>query len=107
MLIYKKPGEGEYPAVAESGNELLIGEYSVNLDNKRRDSENIVDIKENQTFIANLVIPPNTYTEVDSGEVDEDGSTIINKVLDPINKGRIKVILWPQNIYNNNNEIEE
>lgn len=107
MLIYKKPGEGEYPAVAESGNELLVGEYSVNLDNKRRDSENIVDIKENQTFIANIVIPPNTYTEVDSGEVDEDGSAIINKVLDPINKGRIKVILWPQYIYNNNNEIEE
>jgi hypothetical protein len=105
MFIERKPGVGNYPSISESGNVLSIGSHNIDLDNERKDSETLIDIKEGAAFLANVIIPPNTYTTVDTGEVDEDGNTVFASSLNPINKARVRVILWPKREFNDQEEI--
>lgn len=104
MKIEYKTGIGEYPSLSESSGVLSIGDITIDMENDRRDSEVVMDFKDGDTFKANVFLPPNTYTMVDTGEVDEEGHVIIAPQLDPLNKARVRVVVWPKHEVENNIE---
>jgi len=95
MIIEKKPGNGEYPAVSLDSGVITVGDQSVELDDVRGDSEGIVDLKRGRAFLANIIVPPNRYEMIDTGETDEDGNIVYDKQLQPVDTNRLRVIVWP------------
>ena len=104
MIIEKKPGNGEYPAVSLDSGVITVGDQSVALDDVRGDSEEIVNLKNGPAFLANIIIPPNSYELVDTGETDEDGRPLQEKQLLPLDENRLRVVIWPQKQETENQE---
>lgn len=96
MIIEKKPGDGSYPSVSLSDGVLRVGDHDLPLDDIRGDTEQIVSLKEGAAFIANVVVPPNQYELVDTGDVDVDGNKIYEQQLLPVDTERMRVVLWPR-----------
>jgi hypothetical protein len=96
MNVEKKSGNGLYPDVVLDGSVLTISDQIVDLDQVRKDSENIVDLFNGPAYLANIIIPPNNYEMVDTGQTDEQGNAIYDKQLQPLNTDKLKLVIWPQ-----------
>lgn len=84
-----------YPDVDRSGTTLTIDGQSFDLAAMQQDSERIENIRDERgRFLANIIIPPRSYEEVDTGETDEDGMAIYELQAQPLNVARVRLVLW-------------
>ena len=84
-----------YPDVGLSGTTLTIDGQSFDLAAMQQDSERIENIRDGRgRFLANMIIPPKVYEEVDTGEADEDGRPIYEIQAQPLNVARVRLVLW-------------
>ena len=92
-IEYKgKPPYWEYEL---SGTVLTIGEHKLDLETLRADTEVVIDLKDDAgNFMANVIIPPNEYELIDTGETDEQGTPVYEQKLKPLNLDKVRLILW-------------
>lgn len=94
------------PYVFDKENKTISfdGELVINLAESQSDVKKVIDISLNkekkliegtaQWYVANLVIPAVQYDFVDTGEVNENGESVVAKVKVPLNVDDIELILW-------------
>jgi hypothetical protein len=79
-------------------------ELVVNLAERQSDVKKVIDISLNkqkkliegtaQWYVANLVIPAVEYNFVDTGEINENGESIMEKIKVPLNVDDVELVLW-------------
>lgn len=93
-MIVEKMNDGEYIAYSLSGTVLTLDGVEYDLEALQEDEQNIVDVKVDDRFVANIIIPPAKYEEVDSGNVDDNNEAIYEKVKMPLDIEAVKLNLW-------------
>jgi len=106
-VIVEKINNGEYVAYSLSGTVLTLDSVEYNLEALQEDEQNIMDVKVDDRFVANIIIPPAKYEEVDSGNVDDNNETIYEKVKLPLDVEAVKLNLWAIKTDENQNELGE
>lgn len=113
---------GEKADYSLNGNFLVLSvlDKSIGLDLEvmQDDEKKTVDICTNKTgnlvegidkwYVANITIPAAEYEMQDTGEVDEDGEIVYEKVKKPFNVDNVVLDLWalPNYILKQNQEEE-
>ncbi len=106
-MIVKKMNDGEYVAYSLSGTVLTLDSVERDLEALQENEQKIIDVKVEDRFVANIIIPPAKYKEVDSGNVDENGEAIYEKVKLPLDVEAVKLNLWAIQTNENQNELGE
>jgi hypothetical protein len=100
--------QGEKANYSINGNILTIeiNDQSVNIDleSKQEDKKRTIDICLNENgelvqeinnwYVANIHIPAASYSFIDTGEVDDQGNTVFDKVKDDLNAEDVGLDLW-------------
>jgi len=88
-----------YPEVIKDGSALTIEGVQYDLASMQQDSERIENIKDKSgRFLANIILPPKTYKEVDTGETDGDGNPVYELQAQPLDMARVRLVLWKKYI---------
>lgn len=96
---------GNHPPVALAGTVLTVDGHAIDLAQRQQDVATIIDLslgtdgaivegKGQGWYAANIVIPPATYTEVDTGTKDADGNPIIGRQKNALNTDLVTINLW-------------
>lgn len=93
-MIVEKINNGDYVDYLLIGSVLSIDGDDYDLEQLQEDDQKIIDIKKNDRFIANIIIPPAKYKEVDSGSVDENSEAIYENIKIPLDTESVKLNLW-------------
>lgn len=84
-----------YPEASLSGTVLTIEDQEYDLAEMQQDSERIENIRDYRgRFLANIIIPPMVYEEVDTGETDEEGNAVYEQQPQPLNVEKVRLVLW-------------
>lgn len=98
--------DGPYAEVIFEGSVVQVAGISIDLDARQADAQVIIDIVTkddgqivegvgNQgAYVANILIPPKEYEEVDTGETEEDGSPRIERRAVPLDVNKAVLKLW-------------
>jgi len=86
-MIKEYRGVGPYYDVTVSSQMLTIDGADYNLDELQNESQRIIDIVDNDMFVANIIIPPAIYETV----VVDDEEGVERR---PVEMDRVAVILW-------------
>lgn len=121
-MVINELNTGEKADYSLSGNFLVLSilDKSIGLDLEvmQENEKKTVDICTNKTgnlvegidkwYVANVTIPAAEYETQDTGEVDEDGETVYEKVKKPFNVDDVVLDLWalPNYILKQNKEEE-
>lgn len=95
-----------HPEYHLDGTKLVLDGQEYKLDELQQDSEKIINLKDGERFLANIILPPREYEEVDTGEVDEEGNAVINRQAKPLNIARVRLVLWQKHVEPENTEDE-
>jgi hypothetical protein len=107
-MIINELNTGEKADYSLNGNFLVLSVFdkSIGLDLEimQADEKKTFDICTNQTgnlvegidkwYVANITIPAAEYEMQGTGEVDEDGKTVYEKVKKPFNVDEVVLDLW-------------
>jgi hypothetical protein len=107
-MIINELNTGEKADYSLNGNFLVLSvlDKSIGLDLEvmQDDEKKTVDIYTNKTgnlvegidkwYVANITIPAAEYEMQGTGEVDEDGKTVYEKVKKPFNVDEVVLDLW-------------
>jgi len=101
-------GDPPYHGFSIDGAKITINGETYDLDALRKDSEVDINIyDDSKNFVANIVIPPNEYTYKDTGKKDESGNAVYEKILNPLNLDKVKLIVWHKIEKSDKNMTEE
>lgn len=87
-----------YPDVSLNGNILTVGGQTFDLAGGQQDSEVIINVMDGQRFLANIILPPKTYQEIETGETDADGLPVIQLQEQSLDLGKVRLVLWKKRI---------
>lgn len=93
-MIVTKINDGEYAEYSLDGVILKVDAMEYDLENLQQDEQNIIDIKADDRFIANIIIPPAQYKEIDSGDIDDNGEVVYERVKAALDTEAVKLNLW-------------
>ena len=103
-IIVAEKNEGEKIPYEVSGTKIIFGddELMVNCKSRERDYEVTLDVcketvgvnTEAREYVAQVTIPARQYEEVDTGEEDEDGKPIKERVPLPFDMKKCTLTLW-------------
>lgn len=104
MIVEEKNEGKKINYVVNSTTILFDDALSINLAKYQKDQENIIDVCLDEDmqlttglgkwYVANIIIPPRTYNQVDTGTKDSQGNEIYNRVADPLNMDKVTLTLW-------------
>lgn len=97
--------EGNKINYSVTGSTIAFDEtISVNLAKYQKDQENIIDVCLDadmqlttglgKWYVANIIIPPRTYSMIDTGTKDDNENEIFDRVADPLDMDDVTLILW-------------
>lgn len=97
--------EGKKINYTVTGSTIVFDDaISINLSKYQKDQENVIDVCLDEDmqlttglgkwYVANIIIPPKTYSMVDTGAKDDKGNEIYNRVADSLNMDKVTLILW-------------
>lgn len=102
--------KGKKISYTVTGSTIVFDEtISVNVARYQKDQENVIDVCLDadmqlttglgKWYVANIIIPPKTYSMVDTGTKDDTDNEIFERVADSLNMDEVTLILWtlPQN----------
>jgi hypothetical protein len=97
-------GPGPHPDVSVAGVLVTIGGDSYNAEHRQKESELLIDLRQEANGgiveaatgfqVASIRIPPYITQEVDTGEVDDEGSPVIEPQRVPLNPDQVVITLW-------------
>lgn len=93
-MIVEKVNNGEYITYSLNGTVLVIDDKEYDLERLQNDEQNIIDVKVDDRFVANIIIPPAQYNEVASGETDDGGDILYSRVKVALDTEAVKLNLW-------------
>lgn len=104
-MVVEEKNEGK--KITYAVNDTVINfdsTLSINLARYQKDVENTIDICLDQDmqlgtglkyrYAANIIIPAKTYTQVDTGKKDNEEHEIYNKIAEPLDMEKVRLILW-------------
>lgn len=107
IIVEKQEGAKTIPyEIMQGTNGLLIldNQLYLNLPTYERDFPVHLDVSKNEygmltmglsrAYVAQIDIPAREYKEVDTGEVNEEGDPIIEKVAQPFDLKKVTLTLW-------------
>lgn len=88
-----------------SGNQITVDGLTVDCSAEQTDSQNVIEIRliggapqigETGPYLAVITIPPKTYSEIETGETDQDtGINIVDIVTEDLDPNTVHLTLWP------------
>jgi len=119
-MIISHVSDGPKANYVLNGTVLTVGEVSINLQDKQRTTERVIDIcLDNQLetmreglsawYVANVIIPPKKYTLEPSGEKDEEGNDQMIEVELPVDLSQVELRLWalPPQYFEKHEQVQE
>lgn len=94
MNVVHMNNNGEFPSFSLNGAILEINEQSYDLVSFQADEQNIIDVIKDDRFVANIIIPPAKYEEIESDEEDEEGNKIVKRIKKPLDVESVTLNLW-------------
>ncbi|MFH0710128.1 MAG: hypothetical protein V2A75_07980 [Pseudomonadota bacterium] len=88
--------DGNFEDYLLEGSVLKIGKQIMDIDELQKEEQVIIDIIEDGRFVANIIIPPAVYEEIQEPTVEGEPSIPPVKVL--IDMDAVKLILWDKPI---------
>lgn len=96
MIVKKMQPDGNFEVYLLEGSVLQIGERVMDIDALQKEEQVIIDILEDGRFVANIIIPPSVYEEIQEPAVEGEPSIPLVKV--PVDMDAVKLILWDKPI---------
>jgi len=93
-VIIEKMNSGEYVEYSLDGAVLNVNGTAYDLESLQEDEQNIIDIKDDDRFVANIIVPPAQYREIDSGNTDDNGEVVYERVRVALDTEAVKLNLW-------------
>ena len=88
-------GLGEsYPDFTIEGSILTLEDELYDLLALQKDEQAIINIMKEDRFIANIIIPPAVYEEIESDEVDDEDNPIYKRIRKPLEIESVDLNLW-------------
>jgi hypothetical protein len=87
-----------HPDVSLAGNSLTVDGQTYNLKDEQQESEVIINVMDEQRFLANIILPPKTYKEVETGETDADGLPVTQLEEQSLDVGKVRLVIWKKHI---------
>lgn len=97
-IIYMNGSSENYPSFILEGSVLEVEDKKYDLLALQEDEQAIINIIEDDMFIANIIIPPAKYEEILSDEVDEDDRPIYKKIKKSLDLESVALNLWKKEI---------
>jgi hypothetical protein len=94
MIVENMQEIGEFAPFSTEGAMLSVGEHVIDCEELQGDDQVIIDLMEEDRFLANVIIPPARYAEV-RHESTED-SPPPEKL--PVDMDAVRLILWSRPI---------
>ncbi len=96
MIVKKMREPGNFEEYSVNGSTLSIGDRVMEIDDLQKEEQVIIDILEDGRFVANIIIPPSVYEEIQ--EPAAEGEPSIPPVKVPVDMDAVKLILWDKPI---------
>lgn len=93
MQIEKMSKTGEFASVSVDGAVVTIGAKVYDVAALQKEEEVIIEIKEDGSFVACLILPCALFDEVE-GEEDAMGEISMVRVMRAPDMDRVRVVLW-------------
>lgn len=94
MNVIYMNDDGEFPSYSLNGAILEINEKNYDLVSLQADEQSIIDVIKDDRFVANIIIPPAKYEEIESDEEDEEGNKIVKRIKKPLDVESVTLNLW-------------
>lgn len=102
MIVKKMQSGGEFPQYSITGNILSIDGQTYDLSQLQEEEQNIIEIKDDDRFLAVIIIPPATHI-IEEAEPEEGVAiegTVINISKVPLDMRAVQLILWAKEEHN-------
>jgi len=106
MIETHLPGGTKHPQAVLDGTTLTVAEHAIDLAARQADVQVVIDLSRDggeiveQTgprMVATIVIPPATYSLVDTGETDPiTGDTLHERQRDALDTDKVELRLFPE-----------
>lgn len=109
-MIITNVNDGQKAEYSLSGTKLTVGDVTIDLQERQTDSEKVIFISLDNNlktfaegigawYVATIIIPPKQYNLVNTGNQDQNGNEIMEKVERPLNVADVELRLWslPEN----------
>ncbi|MGJ9460132.1 AAA family ATPase [Oceanobacillus sp. CF4.6] len=119
-MIISNANDGQKAGYSLSGNVLTVGNVSIDLQDKQKTNERVIDIcLDNQLetmregmgawYVANVIVPAKKYSFQPTGEKDEEGNDIMEEVELPVDLPKVELRLWglPPQYFETTNQTQE
>lgn len=119
-MIITHVNDGKKADYSLSGKVLTVGDVSINLEEKQRTNQRVIDICLDRNlevmheglsswYVANVILPAKKYSFQPTGEKDEEENDAMEEVESPIDISQVEVRLWglPPQYFENVNQEEE
>lgn len=86
--------DGEFAEYTLNGAILEINETKYDLVSLQKDEQKIIDVVKDGRFIANIIIPPAVYEEIETDEEDDQGNKIVKRIKKSLDIESVTLNLW-------------
>lgn len=97
-VIYIHGEDEQYANFVLDGSVLTIDSLQYNLVSLQKDEQSIINVIEDDMFIANIIIPPAKYEEIETSELDNEKRPIYKKIKNPLDLESVTLNLWKKEI---------
>ena len=94
MNVIYMNDSGNFPQYSLDGAILNIHGTGHDLVSLQENEQKIVDVLDDGRFVANIIIPPAKYEEIETEEVDEQGNNITKRLKKPLDVESVTLNLW-------------
>ncbi len=98
MIVEKMQENGNFEEYSIDGTILRLGDKEMDIDALQKEGQEIIDIMEDGRFVANVIIPPAKYEEVEVAESTVEGELSTQAVRISVDMNTVKLILWDRPI---------
>ena len=103
-VIYINGSFKNYPSYSLEGSILEIEGREYDLLALQEDEQSIINVMENDRFVANIMIPPAKYEEIETDEVDDEDRPVYKKIKKSLDLESVTLNLWKKEIKQNERE---
>ncbi len=97
-VIYIHGEDEQYANFVLDDSVLTIDGLQYNLVSLQKDEQSIINVIEDDMFIANIIIPPAKYEEIETSELDDEERPIYKKIKNPLDLESVTLNLWKKEI---------
>lgn len=97
-IIYINGSSNNYPSFNLEGVVLEIEGKEYDLVALQEDEQAVINILEDDRFLANIIIPPAQYEEIESDEIDDEDRPVYKRIKKSLDLESVTLNLWKKEI---------